>query len=238
VTASESTFTPPAGMELEVRPESAPNLFGTSEPRQVIATQKAYADALADVIQKRQLFTIISGKAYVHVDAWTLLGSMLGVFPIVEWTREVEDGWEARVIVKTKAGEIVGAAEAECRRNERAGGKQRWKDANSHAIRSMAQTRAISRAMRGPLGFIVQLAGYQTEDVGDRPVTTDQHRKLAATLKELEQDGAPVPEGYQTWEDYSRDWAVQQFGVTSRSELTVAEMSQLIEHIASMEVPL
>ena len=53
-------------------------------------------------------------------------------------------------------GRVVGAAESECSRAER-----RWKTADPYAIRSMAQTRAIGRALRAPLGQIVVLAGYE-----------------------------------------------------------------------------
>jgi hypothetical protein len=36
----------------------------------------------------------------------------------------------------------------------------KWRTAGDYAIRSMAQTRAVSKALRLPLGFIMQLAGY------------------------------------------------------------------------------
>jgi hypothetical protein len=81
---------------------------------------------------------------------------MLGVFPVVEWTRPVADGWEARVEARTLAGQVVGAAEAECLRTEK-----QWKSRDDYALRSMAQTRAVSKALRGPLGFVVTLAGFE-----------------------------------------------------------------------------
>ena len=55
------------------------------------------SNALARVVRDRKLYARISGKEHVLVGGWTLLGSMLGVFPVTVWSRPLEDGWEARV---------------------------------------------------------------------------------------------------------------------------------------------
>ena len=133
------------------------NLFGAASPVEVVRQTTLVADALADVLRKKKLFASIQGKNYVTVDGWQLLGSMLGVYPVCVWTKELEDGWEARVEARTRDGAVVGAAEAECRRSERA-----WANRDSYALRSMAQTRATSKALRQPLGFVVKLAGYES----------------------------------------------------------------------------
>ncbi len=132
-----------------------------NDPLVMVELASAQATQLSKIIDDRKLFTMISGKKHVSVEGWTLLGSMLGVFPIVEWTRELFDpegepaGWEARVEARNIQGQIVGAAEAECRRTERT-----WEKRDSYALRSMAQTRATSKALRLPLGFVMSLAGY------------------------------------------------------------------------------
>lgn len=149
--------------------DAAVSLFGTSDPVTVLSKATAVADALADVIQKRGLFANISGKSHVLVEGWQLLGSMLGVFPVESWTRPVDEpegqqasgkgpwGHEARYEARTRDGAIVGAGVARCTRSE-----GRWRGAEDHAVLSMAQTRATSKALKGPLGFIVNLAGYAT----------------------------------------------------------------------------
>lgn len=134
-----------------------PALFGTTEPEEIVAKATRTATALADVVRRKQLYSDIQGKEYVRVEGWTLLGSMLGVFPVEDWTRKLDNGWEARVEARTMNGQIVGAAEAMCTREEK-----RWNTADEYAIRSMAQTRATAKALRMPLGFVMQLAGYQT----------------------------------------------------------------------------
>jgi hypothetical protein len=133
------------------------NLFGNSDPVEVVSQTARIADALADVLRKKKLYAQIQGKNYVTVDGWQLLGSMLGVYPVCVWTKELENGWEARVEARTRDGAVVGAAEAECRRSEKS-----WANRDSYALRSMAQTRATSKALRQPLGFVVKLAGYES----------------------------------------------------------------------------
>jgi hypothetical protein len=134
----------------------APGIFGTDDPRAVIAKATAISDELARVIREKRLAVKIGGREHVLVEGWTLLGSMLGLFPYTVWTRSLEDGWEARVEARTVDGRAIAAAEAECLRSER-----RWSRADDYAVRSMSQTRATSKALRLPLGFVMQLAGFE-----------------------------------------------------------------------------
>lgn len=152
-------YRPPAGTQSLV-PADSPAVF--------VARITELAVELAKVIKMRKLSARIGNKDHVLVEGWTFLGSMLGamggpsVFAVNEWSREYRDpvsgeviGWEARVVARTADGREVGAAESMCTRRE-----QRWARADDYAIRSMAQTRATSKALRMPLGFVVELAGY------------------------------------------------------------------------------
>jgi hypothetical protein len=155
------------GALVSLEEPSAPTtmrLFGTDDPELVIARAVKAADALARVIREKQLFIRIRGDEYVRVEGWTLLGSMLGVFPVVEWTRKLEDGWEARVEARTLDGRVVGAAESECLRSE-----AKWAKADDYAIRSMAATRATSKALRLPLGFVMKIAGFDPTPAEEIP---------------------------------------------------------------------
>lgn len=163
-------------------------LFGTADPVAVLDKAAAVAKALARVIAKQQLFTVIGTKKYVHVEGWTLLGSMLGVFPRVEWSRKLENGWEARVeAVVASTGAVIGAGEAECLRSEGT-----WAKREDYALRGMAQTRAISRAMRGPLGFVVQLAGFATTPAEEMPTANEEYDRRRAVI-ESQGAGTPPP---------------------------------------------
>lgn len=145
--------------------EAAPlALFGTTDPLEVIRVASGVATALARVVNEQKLYAVVNGKKFPTVEAWTLLGSMLGVFPVTEWVHELlnEDGtvrgFEARVRAQTLSGRTVGAGEARCIRGE----SQTWHlKAQEYAVSSMAQTRATSKALRGPLDFVFKLAGFQ-----------------------------------------------------------------------------
>lgn len=149
-------------------PPAPPTLFGTSDPRLALERMSDVASALADVIEKKNLFSVINGNKHVRVEGWTTLGGMLGIVPVVTGTRPNEsgDGVIATVEARTLDGRVVGAAESECSRAE-----SKWRNRDVFAIRGMAQTRAISRALRAPLGQIFVLAGY--EPAGAEEISTD-----------------------------------------------------------------
>jgi hypothetical protein len=158
----------------ELVPYQQPNpvsLFGTNDPSEVVEAARRAAAPLVDVIRQQKLSVKIGPSEHVRVEGWTLLGSMLGVFPVCVWTRQMEDGWEARVEARTRAGEIVGAAEAECLRSEKT-----WANRDDYALRSMAQTRATSKALRQPLGFVMQLAGFNPTPAEEMPSSAGEPR--------------------------------------------------------------
>src|SRR3972149_11347474 len=158
IEAEVAEITPPAVQAAPV------NLFRTEEPVEIIRRATETATALATVLRAQNLPVTIGNREHVRVEGWTLLGSMLGVFPVCEWTRKLEDGWEARVEARTLSGAVVGAAEAECLRSE-----AQWRSREDYALRSMAQTRATSKALRQPLGFVVSLAGFDPTPAEEMP---------------------------------------------------------------------
>jgi hypothetical protein len=157
------------------------SLFGTNDPAEVVNAARRAAVPLVDVIRKQKLSVKIGPSEHVRVEGWTLLGSMLGVFPVCEWTRPLERdgqhvGWEARVEARTRAGELVGAAESQCTKDEKT-----WANRDDYALRSMAQTRATSKALRQPLGFVMQLAGFNPTPAEEMP--RDEPKKRASAQK-------------------------------------------------------
>lgn len=157
----------------DIVPASPPpaNLFRTDDPVDVLERATRVAQALKAVIDQQGLVSRIQGREHVRVEGWTTLGSMLGVVPVVEWTRKTDDGegWEARVVAQTIDGRTIGAAEAMCSKRE----GRPWNSRPDYALRSMAQTRATSKALRGPLGFVVTLAGYEATPYEEMPPDGD-----------------------------------------------------------------
>lgn len=241
------------------------NLFGTSDPVAVVEQSSKIASALADVLKKKGLAKKISGREFVLVEGWTLLGTMLGVFPVVQWTRKLEDGWEARVEARTLSGQVVGAAEAECLRSERNWGKR-----DDYALRSMAQTRAVSKALRGPLGFIVQLAGFSptpAEEMPDESLSEPEAVSSDATIKESAdasgsesdpsttkkqarerlsyalKDLAPIPlpadVTFDNWADFAQSAMNERYGVSDSKKLSVAQLDDLTSYLRGFDdIPL
>jgi hypothetical protein len=169
------------GTELVTHDHPPTTLFRTEDPVEVLERASRVAQALKSVIDQQGLVSKIQGREHVRVEGWTTLGSMLGVVPVVTWTRRTEDGWEARVEARTLDGRIVGAAEAMCSSAERT-----WKTRDDYALRSMAQTRATSKALRGPLGFVVTLAGYEATPFEEMPAEGFQDAPASrASAKQL-----------------------------------------------------
>lgn len=152
------------GIEIEPVATGPLTIWRSEEPNEIIAKASTAATALATVVRKQGLTVGIQGREYCKVEAWTLCGSMLGVFPVCVWTRPLENGWEARVEARTMRGDIVGAAEAQCLRSEGL-----WAKRDDYALRSMAQTRATSKALRQPLGFVMSLAGLEATPAEEMP---------------------------------------------------------------------
>ena len=131
-------------------------------PAEVIARAQEQAKSLMDIVEQQKLYAVIQGKKYLQVEAWQLLAAFNGLSIVIEETQEIEKdgskGWESRCVIYNAEGRRVGAGEAQCMNDE---SKATWRKADDYARRSMAQTRAISKACRTILSFVVVLAGYE-----------------------------------------------------------------------------
>jgi hypothetical protein len=125
---------------------------------------KALATELATFIRENGLSMQLQGRAdknYVNVEGWQYAGSLLSIVPIVEhlsnYSNEAETKYEAKVtLLDLKTGQTVGAGFAICSNKE--SGKKFYQE---FAIASMAQTRAIGKAYRNVLAWIIRAAGYE-----------------------------------------------------------------------------
>jgi hypothetical protein len=136
----------------------------TITPMEVVTQNKERADALIEVVNQTKSYQKIGGKDYLQVEAWQLIGRFDSASAITAWTRPlVEDGeeigQEARVEI-WKHGQVIGGAEMACGYDEHVC-KGRNGVAQKNAAKSMAQTRATSKAFRMIYSFVAVLAGYQ-----------------------------------------------------------------------------
>jgi hypothetical protein len=162
-------------------------LFRTDDPVRVLLEAKKVAEALKPVLIEQGMIQVIHGKGgpseHVKVEGWQTLGAMLGVVPVITWTRKIDRGWEARCEARTLDERVIGAGEAECLKDE-----ENWKDSEDYAVRSMAQTRATSKALSGPLRFVVTLAGYSATPAEEMP--TGGFKGSSASVKQLQYVGS------------------------------------------------
>lgn len=118
----------------------------------------AMADVLKSHIVKHGLFTEISKKLYVHVEGWQFAGGLMGTFPRIVEVKELgQNRWMAQAeIVQLKTGNVISRGFAICDKKE-----SKKASFDEYAVLSMAQTRAIGKAYRNVISWVVKLAGYE-----------------------------------------------------------------------------
>ena len=129
-----------------------------SNPRDIMN----FATNLKDLIVQNKLFTSIRGKNYVNVEGWQIAGAFTGTFPIVEKVEQLESKpgeykYRAEVSLRNNEDKVVGYGMAIC--SNRESGKAGF---DEYAVASMAQTRAVGKAFRMKIGWLLKVAGYET----------------------------------------------------------------------------
>ena len=132
------------------------NLNSPAQMTKMANTLKAY-------VVKNKLYVEIKDKNYVMVEGWQFAGGLLGFSPdIVEVKNMTPDGtknykWFAKAeIIRNKDDKKVGSGYALCSKEE-----YKKRSFDEYAILSMAQTRAIGKAFRNLIGWVMKLAGYE-----------------------------------------------------------------------------
>ena len=128
---------------------------------QQLDSMTAMATVLKGHIVKHNLYTNIKGKNYAHVEGWQFAGGLMGLFPKVVARENLSTGTEYKWLIQVdifniKTQQVVGTGYALCSSKE--GTKKSF---DEYAILSMAQTRAIGKAYRNLIGWVMKLAGYE-----------------------------------------------------------------------------
>jgi|HubBroStandDraft_6_1064221.scaffolds.fasta_scaffold45640_4 hypothetical protein len=174
-------------------------MLDAATPEEYMERISRVCKILVDVVEKQKLSKKLGrgDKKHVELEAWQFLGSMpwIRCSAVIDWTKEIGDGlgWEARALVY-RDGVVVGAGDGMCLRSE-----SNWKAPKDYfALRSMAQSRAMSRALQGPLRFIFVLAGYAGAGAEEMPpdaITEAQtfvDRKVAVPQQPAEEADTPA----------------------------------------------
>jgi hypothetical protein len=154
---------------------------------------------LAKLIKEKGLSSNIQGKQFVNVEGWQFAGASLGLMPIITETTDltrrgtepgqVEIKYMAKCEVRNiNTGQLVATGVAICSNFENS--KKRF---DEYAILSMAQTRAIGKAYRNLLAWLMKAAGFEATpaeemDFVDAKADTravDTPKKPSQTVQEV-----------------------------------------------------
>lgn len=147
----------------------------------------AFATNIKELIVQNKLYTDIKGKNYVNVEGWQIAGAFTGVFPVVENVENLSDGeiykYRAEVSLYDQSGAKVGSGVAICTNKE--AGKKNF---DEYAVASMAQTRAVGKAFRMKIGWLLKIAGYETTPAEEMDAVEAQTVEKAKSDVELAKD--------------------------------------------------
>lgn len=142
-----------------------PNRPTALTPDEIIEQAVEWAEKLADVINKRELYTVIADKKYIEAEGWQLLIQFDRAGIEIEYTKPHVDtkgetiAYECKVNL-TKDGEVVSAGVMTCGLEEfPTRGQQGY--AKHRAALSSAETWALSKAARIRYSYVMALAGYE-----------------------------------------------------------------------------
>lgn len=147
----------------------------------------AFATNIKELIVQNKLYTDIKGKNYVNVEGWQIAGAFTGVFPVVEKVENLSEGeiykYRAEVSLYDQGGAKVGSGVAICTNKE--AGKKNF---DEYAVASMAQTRAVGKAFRMKIGWLLKIAGYETTPAEEMDAVEAQTVEKSKSDVELAKD--------------------------------------------------
>ena len=145
------------------------------QPQQQANYGHEAAKVLKNIVTTAKTSVKINGTEYLKFEAWQTIGKFYGSTVSVDWTKPVLDkegniaGFEAKASVIDKTGRVLSSAESSCGKDEKT-----WEKRANFQIRSMAQTRACSKALRNVYAWVVVLAGYQPTSVEEMDGVEDK----------------------------------------------------------------
>jgi hypothetical protein len=141
---------------------------------------------LSQLIKEKGLSSNIQGKQFVNVEGWQFAGASLGLMPIITLTTDLSKDDEIKYMATCEvrnitSGQLVATGIALCSNKEKT---KRFFD--EYAILSMAQTRAIGKAYRNLLAWLMKAAGFEAtpaEEMDFADAKADARAKDEAPIK-------------------------------------------------------
>ena len=159
---------------VHVEPNNLPSITPEQFDKSLVDAQ-AKAKSLKNMISSNDWAVDIRGSEHIRVEAWITLatGYNCTAKVVPGSVKQIEGyrcAWEARAEVLRDNGDgtttVIGGAESECGTL----GDGVWeKSQPSYAVKAMAQTRAISKAISSCFRWVVVLAGYSGTPYEEMP---------------------------------------------------------------------
>jgi hypothetical protein len=150
-----------------------------ADPSAMVDVAARLATVLKSIVDKQKLYADIKGKRYPTVEAWMTIARLDNVVARepVPPIRHEDGSYEAFAeLLRLSDGMVIGSSSALCGTKDDAP----WGGRAEPARRSMAQTRATSRAFRQQYSWIMALAGYEPTPAEEMP--RDEERSTEAPV--------------------------------------------------------
>ena len=147
---------------------------------------------LSQLIKEKGLSSNIQGKQFVNVEGWQFAGASLGLMPIITITTDLSKDDEIKYMATCEvrnitSGQLVATGIALCSNKEKT---KRFFD--EYAILSMAQTRAIGKAYRNLLAWLMKAAGFEATPAEEMDFAKDEAPTKKPKVVEVVAEEVPV----------------------------------------------
>ena len=147
---------------------------------------------LSQLIKEKGLSSNIQGKQFVNVEGWQFAGASLGLMPIITITTDLSKDDEIKYMATCEvrnitSGQLVATGIALCSNKEKT---KRFFD--EYAILSMAQTRAIGKAYRNLLAWLMKAAGFEATPAEEMDFAKDEPPTKKSKVVEVVAEEVPV----------------------------------------------
>lgn len=217
--------------DIAIRDADILNMEYSFDDKITVATK--VASSLKNVIETQGLAVIIKNKKgqeneYVTAEGWEVLGTMLGCTPYVEEVIELPKNgpkFMYQATVSIRQGDVIlSKASAIAERNDR------QKDRPS--VYSMAQTRALGKAYRMALSWIIKMAGYEPTPAEEMPKYNEREAleaRASAEMKQRKAEESIVPEKVV---DVEAEEVVEPVGFETADNIEPSDAKPVIENYA------
>lgn len=217
--------------DIAIRDADILNMNYSFDDKITVATK--VASSLKNVIETQGLAVMIKNKKgqeneYVTAEGWEVLGTMLGCTPYVEEVIELPKNGHKfmyQATVSIRQGDVIlSKASAIAERNER------QKDRPS--VYSMAQTRALGKAYRMALSWIIKMAGYEPTPAEEMPKYNEREAleaRASAEMKQRKKEQSIVPEKVV---DVEAEEVIEPEGFTTADTIEPSDAKPVIENYA------